>query len=76
MEFFSSYFWGCCRWVKFEEDVEIGGNRWSKPHVGALTLHSVFELRRLLSDCLICMDMRADTLEDIAGAYLHGSNNC
>ena len=57
------------RWVKFEEDVEDGGNRWSKPHVGALTLHSVFELRHHLNDCLLLLDMRADCLEDIAGTY-------
>lgn len=34
------------RWIKFEEDVEEGGNRWSKPHVATLSLHSLFELRR------------------------------
>ena len=28
-----------CRWVKFEEDVEEGGNRWSKPHVATLSLY-------------------------------------
>ena len=33
------------RWVKFEEDVEEGGNRWSKPHVATLSLHSLFQLR-------------------------------
>jgi hypothetical protein len=38
-----------CRWVKFEEDVEEGGNRWSKPHVATLSLHSLFELRSLLT---------------------------
>ncbi|XP_062584941.1 sodium bicarbonate cotransporter 3-like isoform X1 [Saccostrea cucullata] len=33
------------RWIKFEEDVEEGGERWSKPHVATLSLHSLFELR-------------------------------
>jgi hypothetical protein len=33
------------RWVKFEEDVEEGANRWSKPHVSSLSLHSLMELR-------------------------------
>ena len=33
------------RWVKFEEDVEEGGNRWSKPHVATLSLHALFQLR-------------------------------
>ena len=36
------------RWVKFEEDVEEGGNRWSKPHVATLNLHSLFELRSMI----------------------------
>ena len=34
--------------MKFEEDVEEGGNRWSKPLVATLSLHSLFELRSLL----------------------------
>uniref|UniRef100_A0A452GQ38 Anion exchange protein n=1 Tax=Gopherus agassizii TaxID=38772 RepID=A0A452GQ38_9SAUR len=33
------------RWIKFEEKVEDGGERWSKPHITALSLHSLFELR-------------------------------
>ncbi|CAB1327892.1 unnamed protein product [Coregonus sp. 'balchen'] len=33
------------RWLKFEEDVEDGGERWSKPYVATLSLHSLFELR-------------------------------
>ncbi len=35
----------CYRWLKFEEDVEDGGERWSKPYVATLSLHSLFELR-------------------------------
>ncbi|KAF8370994.1 hypothetical protein PRIPAC_77423 [Pristionchus pacificus] len=36
------------RWVKFEEDVEPGGNRWSKPHVASLSLHALFQLRNCI----------------------------
>ena len=36
--------------MKFEEDVEEGGNRWSKPHVATLSLHSLFQLRALLTN--------------------------
>uniref|UniRef100_A0A672IF79 Anion exchange protein n=1 Tax=Salarias fasciatus TaxID=181472 RepID=A0A672IF79_SALFA len=36
------------RWLKFEEDVEDGGERWSKPYVATLSLHSLFELHREL----------------------------
>ena len=47
------------RWVKFEEDVEDGSNRWSKPHVATLSLHSLFELRNLLTKGTILLDMEA-----------------
>lgn len=54
------------RWIKFEEDVEEGGNRWSKPHVATLSLHSLFELRTLLLNGSVILDMEANNLELIA----------
>ncbi|VDM63903.1 unnamed protein product [Angiostrongylus costaricensis] len=45
------------RWVKFEEDVEQGGNRWSKPHVATLSLHSLFQLRSCLLNGIFINDM-------------------
>lgn len=54
------------RWVKFEEDVEEGGNRWSKPHVATLSLHSLFELRSLLNTGTVMLDMEATSLEEVA----------
>ena len=32
------------RWVKFEEDKEAGAERWSKPHVGTVSMHAVNEI--------------------------------
>eukprot|EP00092_Neocalanus_flemingeri_P011202 GFUD01012067.1.p1 GENE.GFUD01012067.1~~GFUD01012067.1.p1 ORF type:complete len:1158 (+),score=265.14 GFUD01012067.1:299-3772(+) len=58
------------RWVKFEEDVEEGGNRWSKPHVATLSLHSLFELRSLLLNGTVCLDMAATSLDEIADLTL------
>eukprot|EP00095_Tigriopus_kingsejongensis_P007769 maker-scaffold154_size301342-snap-gene-2.21 protein:Tk07769 transcript:maker-scaffold154_size301342-snap-gene-2.21-mRNA-1 annotation:"sodium-driven chloride bicarbonate exchanger-like isoform x17" len=58
------------RWVKFEENVEDGGNRWSKPHVATLTLHSLFELRGMLNSGSVMLDMYAKSLEDIADLVL------
>ena len=39
---------GKARWIKFEEDVEEGLDRWGKPHVASLSFHSLLELRRCL----------------------------
>lgn len=54
------------RWLKFEEDVEDGGDRWSKPHVATLNLQTLLELRSNLRTGTICLDIEADNLEDIA----------
>uniref|UniRef100_A0A4W4E389 Anion exchange protein n=1 Tax=Electrophorus electricus TaxID=8005 RepID=A0A4W4E389_ELEEL len=50
------------RWIKFEEKVEKGGERWSKPHVATLSLHSLFELRTCIEKGTIMLDLEATTL--------------
>lgn len=54
------------RWIKFEEDVEEGGNRWSKPHVATLSLHSLFELRSMILNGTVMLDMDATSIDQIA----------
>ncbi|XP_076869338.1 sodium bicarbonate cotransporter 3 isoform X6 [Brachyhypopomus gauderio] len=54
------------RWLKFEEDVEDGGERWSKPYVATLSLHSLFELRSCILNGTVMLDMRANTIDEIA----------
>lgn len=63
------------RWIKFEEVVEEGGNRWSKPHVATLSLHSLFELRSLLLNGTVILDMEAQSLEQIADLVLDNMVN-
>ncbi|XP_072847161.2 electroneutral sodium bicarbonate exchanger 1 isoform X2 [Pogona vitticeps] len=58
------------RWVKFEEDVEDGGERWSKPYVATLSLHSLFELRSCIINGIVLLDMSANSTEDIADMIL------
>ncbi|KAK2818614.1 hypothetical protein Q5P01_024175 [Channa striata] len=53
------------RWVKFEEKVEEGGERWSKPHVSTLTLHSLFELRTCLQTGSIVLNLEGYSLPQI-----------
>ena len=59
------------RWVKFEEDVEEGGNRWSKPHVATLSLHSLFQLRSCLLNGVVIIDSESSTFADLIGKILN-----
>ncbi|XP_067088249.1 sodium-driven chloride bicarbonate exchanger-like, partial [Osmerus mordax] len=58
------------RWLKFEEDVEDGGERWSKPYVATLSLHSLFELRSCILNGTVLLDMRAGSLEEVIDMVL------
>uniref|UniRef100_A0A8L0DW36 Anion exchange protein n=1 Tax=Oncorhynchus mykiss TaxID=8022 RepID=A0A8L0DW36_ONCMY len=60
------------RWLKFEEDVEDGGERWSKPYVATLSLHSLFELRSCILNGTVMLDMRATCIEEIADMLIDG----
>uniref|UniRef100_A0A8C5M3G2 Anion exchange protein n=1 Tax=Leptobrachium leishanense TaxID=445787 RepID=A0A8C5M3G2_9ANUR len=53
------------RWIKFEEKVEEGGERWSKPHVSTLSLHSLFELRTCLQTGTVMLDLDGYSLPQI-----------
>ncbi|XP_030057657.1 electrogenic sodium bicarbonate cotransporter 4 isoform X1 [Microcaecilia unicolor] len=53
------------RWIKFEEKVEEGGERWSKPHVATLSLHSLFELRTCLQTGTVLLDLDGYSLPQI-----------
>ncbi|XP_041447010.1 electrogenic sodium bicarbonate cotransporter 1 isoform X5 [Xenopus laevis] len=53
------------RWLKFEEKVEQGGERWSKPHVATLSLHSLFELRTCIEKGTVLLDLEANSLPQV-----------
>uniref|UniRef100_A0A8C7DYF2 Anion exchange protein n=1 Tax=Naja naja TaxID=35670 RepID=A0A8C7DYF2_NAJNA len=54
-----------CRWIKFEEKVEDGGERWSKPHVTTLPLHSLFELRTCIRKGAVLLNLEAHNFKQI-----------
>ncbi|NXM68028.1 S4A4 protein, partial [Serilophus lunatus] len=53
------------RWIKFEEKVEDGGERWSTPHIPALPLHSLFQLRTCLQKGAMLLDLDAASFKEI-----------
>ncbi|KAK6165534.1 hypothetical protein SNE40_022447 [Patella caerulea] len=53
------------RWIKFEEDVEEGAERWGKPHVASLSFHSLIELRKGLEYGTVLLDLEAENLQTI-----------
>ncbi|XP_074777666.1 electroneutral sodium bicarbonate exchanger 1-like [Athene noctua] len=58
------------RWLKFEEDVEDGGERWSKPYVGTVSLQSLFALRSYIRNGTVLLDICANSIEEIADVIL------
>lgn len=55
--------------------MEKGGERWSKPHVATLSLHSLFELRKCIEKGTIMLDMEASTLPQVVGELPAGITN-
>ncbi|NWV24059.1 S4A4 protein, partial [Origma solitaria] len=62
------------RWIKFEEKVEDGGERWSTPHVPALPLHSLFQLRICLQKGTMLLDLDATSFKEIINKALSGQS--
>uniref|UniRef100_A0A8D2LEP8 Anion exchange protein n=1 Tax=Varanus komodoensis TaxID=61221 RepID=A0A8D2LEP8_VARKO len=54
-----------CRWIKFEEKVEDGGERWSKPQVATVSLHALFELRTCLQKGSLLLGLEAHNFRQI-----------
>ena len=55
--------------------MEEGGDRWSKPHVSTLSLHSLFELRSCVLNGVVLLDMVAKDFGQIAGFILFAGLN-
>lgn len=53
------------RWIKYEENVVEGVERWGQPHVSSLSFHSLLNLRRCLESGVIMMDLKEKRLSGI-----------
>ncbi|CAL1539654.1 unnamed protein product [Lymnaea stagnalis] len=58
------------RWVKYEEKVEAGGKRWSKPHVASLNMHYLIELRKQMLEGVFLKDMECYSISQVVEQFL------
>ncbi|XP_046676842.1 band 3 anion transport protein isoform X2 [Homalodisca vitripennis] len=54
------------RWIKYEENIEEGAERWGKPHVATLSFHSLLNLRRCLETGVVLLDLEEKDLPGIS----------
>ncbi|XP_066995941.2 band 3 anion transport protein [Anabrus simplex] len=54
------------RWIKYEEHVEEGADRWGRPHVASLSFHSLLNLRRCLETGVVLLDLEEKDLPGVA----------
>ncbi|XP_034254186.1 anion exchange protein 2 isoform X2 [Thrips palmi] len=54
------------RWIKYEEHVEEGADRWGRPHVASLSFHSLLNLRRCLETGVVMLDCEEHDLPGVA----------
>ena len=59
------------RWVKFQEDVEDEGKRWSKPFVPSVPLSAILDVRQCFLNGVVAFDLKNSyTIVDILGKNL------
>ena len=57
--------------MKFQEDVEDGGKRWSKPFVPAIPLSAISDVKDCLRDGIVAFDVAGYNINDILGKKLN-----
>jgi hypothetical protein len=55
------------RWIRFEEQAEDVLGRWSKPHVATIPHTAIYDLRDLLINGKMILDVLLTNIKEIAG---------
>jgi len=56
----------CFSWVRFEEIAETVLGRWSKPHVATLMQTALLDLKNLLQNGVILLDISSNDLSTVS----------
>ncbi len=59
----------CLRWVRFEEIAETVLGRWSKPHVATLMQTALIDLKGLLKDGIILLNIQPSDLPALSRKF-------
>ncbi|XP_013391628.2 sodium bicarbonate cotransporter 3-like [Lingula anatina] len=59
------------RWVKFEEVLEPGGKRWSKPRVATLSYKYLKELKEIIHDGVVILDLDGSDLLEVSDMLVY-----
>jgi len=55
------------RWIKYEENLEEGSDRWGRPHIASLSFHSLIKLRQLIErDGIIMLDLEEHDMPGVS----------
>ena len=55
--------------MKFQEDVEDGGKRWSKPFVPSVPLAAIHDVKQCFNTGIVAFDVKGTNIVDILGKY-------
>ncbi|KAJ6224812.1 hypothetical protein RDWZM_003357 [Blomia tropicalis] len=58
------------RWVKYEENVEENGTRWSKPYVTTVNLAAFLDLKQSLANGVVILDSTSTTFPNLIDEFL------
>uniref|UniRef100_A0A182JXV8 Anion exchange protein n=1 Tax=Anopheles christyi TaxID=43041 RepID=A0A182JXV8_9DIPT len=54
------------RWIKYEENVEEGAERWGRPHIAPLSFQSLLNLRNFIKTGIVLLNLEANDLSLVA----------
>lgn len=63
------------RWVKYEENVEEGADRWGQPHISSLSFHSLLNVRRCLESGVVMLDVEEKDFQQVVFRAVKKVNN-